>query len=492
MKKIGFDNAKYIKMQSQNIRKRVSRFNKLYLEFGGKLFDDNHASRVLPGFEPDSKIKMLLNLKDKVEMVLVINANDIEKNKMRSDLGITYSQDLLRLVDSFEAVELNIGGVVITHFNKQIEAIRLRKNLEKSKIKVAYHYAIENYPNNIDLILSDNGFGRNEYLETTKEIIVVTAPGPGSGKMATCLSQMYHDHNRGLKSGYAKFETFPIWNLPLNHPVNLAYEAATVDLSDVNMIDPFHLEAYNSIAVNYNRDVEVFPVLNDLLKKIMGKQIYKSPTDMGVNMVGYCISDDEVCQQAAKDEIIRRYYDTEIAVRRDILPEEVLFKLDTIMNKVGVTKDDRLVAVKANELANKTKAPAVAIEYNGQIITGKTSKLMGAASAALLNAAKIAGDIPDINLLSEKVLQPIQELKTKYLKGHNPRLHTDEVLIALAVDSITSDICDRALKALEKLEGCDVHSSVILSEVDVNVFKKLGMHLTMDPIYQTKKLYHAK
>ena len=492
MKQIGFDNAKYLKLQSQNIKKRVSRFNKLYLEFGGKLFDDFHASRVLPGFEPDTKIKLLLNLKEKVEMVLVINANDIEKNKMRFDLGITYSQDLLRLIDSFTAVELQIGGVVITHFNKQSEAIKLRKNLEKSKIKVAYHYAIDNYPNNIDLILSDIGFGKNEYLETSREIIVVTAPGPGSGKMATCLSQMYHDNKRGLKSGYAKFETFPIWNLPLNHPVNLAYEAATVDLSDVNMIDPFHLEAYNSIAVNYNRDVEVFPVLNDLLKRIMGRQIYKSPTDMGVNMVGDCISDDEVCQKAAKDEIIRRYYNTEIDVRRDALPEDVLFKMETIMNKVGVTKADRTVAVKANELAAKTKEPAVAIEYNGQIITGKTSKLMGAAAAALLNAAKIAGDIPDIHLLSEKVLTPIQELKTKYLKGHNPRLHTDEVLIALAVDSITSDICDKALKALEKLDDCDVHSTVILSEVDVNVFKKLGMHLTMDPIYQTKKLYHAK
>ncbi|MBR4610276.1 MAG: DUF1846 family protein, partial [Erysipelotrichaceae bacterium] len=319
MKKIGFDNKKYLRLQSQNISKRVAKFNKLYLEFGGKLFDDNHASRVLPGFEPDSKIKMLLKLKDKVEIVLVINANDIEKNKMRSDLGITYSQDLLRLIDSFNLVDLQIGGVVITHFNKQIEAIKLRKNLEKSKIKVAYHYTIENYPNNIDHILSDNGFGKNEYLETSREIIVVTAPGPGSGKMATCLSQMYHDNKRGLKSGYAKFETFPIWNLPLNHPVNLAYEAATIDLSDVNMIDPFHLEAYKKIAINYNRDVEVFPVLNDLLIRVMGKQIYKSPTDMGVNMVGNCICDDEVCQKAAKDEIIRRYFDTEIQVRKDAL-----------------------------------------------------------------------------------------------------------------------------------------------------------------------------
>ena len=492
MKKIGFDNAKYLKLQSQNISRRVKKFSKLYLEFGGKLFDDNHASRVLPGFEPDAKIKMLLKLKDKVEIVLVINANDIEKNKMRSDLGITYSQDLLRLIDSFNMVGLQIGGVVITHFSKQPEAVRLRKNLEKSRISVAYHYAIENYPNNIDNILSDNGFGKNEYLETTREIIVVTAPGPGSGKMATCLSQMYHDNKRGLKSGYAKFETFPIWNLPLNHPVNLAYEAATVDLSDVNMIDPFHLEAYQKIAINYNRDVEVFPVLNDLLVKIMGKQIYKSPTDMGVNMVGNCIIDDEVCQQAAKDEIIRRYYDTEIEVRRDVLGEDSLFKMETIMNKAGVSKKDRKVAVAANELAQKTNEPAVAIEYNGQIITGKTSKLMGAASAALLNAAKTAAELPDIHLLSEKVLTPIQELKTQYLRGHNPRLHTDEVLIALAVDSITSDICDKALKALEKLKGCEVHSSVILSQVDVNVFKKLGMHLTMDPIYQTKKLYHSK
>ena len=492
MKKIGFDNKKYLRLQSQNISKRVAKFNKLYLEFGGKLFDDNHASRVLPGFEPDSKIKMLLKLKDKVEIVLVINANDIEKNKMRSDLGITYSQDLLRLIDSFNLVDLQIGGVVITHFNKQIEAIKLRKNLEKSKIKVAYHYTIENYPNNIEHILSDNGFGKNEYLETSREIIVVTAPGPGSGKMATCLSQMYHDNKRGLQSGYAKFETFPIWNLPLNHPVNLAYEAATIDLSDVNMIDPFHLEAYKKIAINYNRDVEVFPVLNDLLIRVMGKQIYKSPTDMGVNMVGNCICDDEVCQKAAKDEIIRRFYQVAIDVRRDILTEEELNKMETIMNKAGVTKDDRLVAVKAKHLADKTGEPAVAIEYDGKIITGKTSKLMGASAAALLNAMKIAGNIPDVHLLSERVLAPIQELKTTYLHGHNPRLHTDEVLIALAVDSITSDICDRALKALKNLEGCDVHSSVLLSQVDINVFKKLGMHLTMDPIYQTKKLYHPR
>ena len=490
--KIGYDNQKYIKLQSQNISKRVSKFNKLYLEFGGKLFDDNHASRVLPGFEPDSKVKMLLNLKDKVEMVLVINANDIEKNKIRSDLGITYEQELLRLIDAFRAVELSIGGVVITHFNKQREAINLRKLLEKSKINVAYNYTIENYPNNIDFILSDNGFGKNEYLETTKEIVVVTAPGPGSGKMAACLSQMYHDHKHNLKSGYAKFETFPIWNLPLNHPVNLAYEAATVDLSDVNMIDPFHLEAYKKTAINYNRDVEVFPVLNDLLKRIMGKQIYKSPTDMGVNMVGNCIKNDTICSEAARAEILRRYYETAVAVRKDYLSEDVLFKMETIMNKAGITKEDRKVAVAANELAIKTKEPAVAIEYEGQIITGKTSKLMGSSSAALLNTLKIAAGIEDIHLLSEHVLKPIQELKTTSLKGNNPRLHTNEVLIALAIESNTNELCAKAIKALDKLKGCQAHSSVILSEVDINTFKKLGINLTQNPIYQTKKLYHSK
>ncbi|MBQ0035281.1 MAG: DUF1846 domain-containing protein, partial [Firmicutes bacterium] len=435
MEKIGFDNQQYIKLQSQNIKKRVSKFNKLYLEFGGKLFDDYHASRVLPGFEPDSKIKMLLELKDRTEMVLVINANDVEHNKRRSDLGITYSQDLMRLIDAFVAADLSIGGIVITHFAKQPEAIKLRKKLEKSKYKVAYHYTIDNYPNDIDKILSDNGFGKNEYLETTKEIVVVTAPGPGSGKMAAALSQMYHDNKRGIKAGYAKFETFPIYNISLNHPVNLAYEAATVDLNDVNMIDPFHLEAYNKIAINYNRDVEVFPVLNDLLKRIMGKQIYKSPTDMGVNMVGDCIVDDKVCQAAAKQEILRRYFNQQLDVAKGNSSEQSLRELETIMIKAGVTIDERKVAIAARKKAEETNAPAVAIEFKGKIITGKTSKLMGACSAALLNTIKIAANLPDINLLSEFILEPIQELKTGYLNGNNPRLHTDEVLIALAINS---------------------------------------------------------
>ena len=490
MKKLGFDNDKYLKLQSQNIQSRVSKFNKLYLEFGGKLFDDYHASRVLPGFEPDSKIKMLLNLKEKIEIICVINAVDVQKNKRRADLGITYSQDLMRLIDAFEVSGLYVSGVVITHFNKQEEAIKLRKTLEKSKYKVAYHYEIENYPNDIDKILSKDGFGKNEYLQTSKEIVVVTAPGPGSGKMATCLSQMYHDNLHGLKAGYAKFETFPVWDLSLNHPVNLAYESATVDLNDVNMIDPFHLEAYNTVAINYNRDIEVFPVLNELLKKIMGKQIYKSPTDMGVNVIAKCIKYDSVCSEASKKEIVRRYYQALVDVAKDRSSEESLIKLETIMKKVDVSKESRTVAIEARKLADKTKEPAVAIEYNGKIITGKTSKLMGASSAALLNAIKKAAGIPDIKLLSEFILEPIQELKTVVLKGNNPRLHTDEVLLALAINSRTSEYSMKALKAIDKLKGCDVHSSVILSDVDINTFKKLGMHLTMDPEYHSKKLYH--
>jgi len=490
MEKIGFDNQKYISLQSQNINRRVSKFNKLYLEFGGKLFDDNHASRVLPGFEPDSKIKMLLKLKDKVEMMLVINANDIETNKRRSDLGITYAQDLMRLIDAFNAVELDICGVVISAFQKQPQAIKLRKQLERSKYKVVYQYNIENYPNDIDNILSENGFGKNEYLETTKDIVVITAPGPGSGKMACALSQMYHDNVHGIKSGYAKFETFPIWNLPLNHPVNLAYEAATADLKDINMIDPFHLEAYGKIAINYNRDVEVFPVLNDLLKRIMGKQIYKSPTDMGVNKVGDCICDDEVCQNASKQEIIRRYFDCLVNLSKDNCSEETIFKLETIMTKANIDKNDRQVAIVANEKAKKTGEPAVCIEYDGKLITGKTSKLMGASAAALLNAMKIAADLPDEKLLSEYILQPAQELKTKYLGGNNPRLHAEEILLAMAINSKTSSMCEQALNALPLLKGSEAHSTVILSDTDINTFKKLGINLTMDPIYQTKKLYH--
>ncbi len=491
MLKIGFDNEKYIKLQSESISKRLKQFNRLYIEFGGKLFDDYHASRVLPGFMPDSKIRMLLSIKEKVEMILVINANDIEKHKMRSDIGITYSQDLFRLIDAFKAAELAICGVVITQYNKQTEATSLRKKLEKSNIPCAYHYRIDNYPNDIEKILSKDGFGKNEYLKTNKEVVVITAPGPGSGKMATCLSQIYHDNLHDIKSGYAKFETFPVWNLPLNHPINLAYEAATANLSDVNMIDPFHLQEYGEVAINYNRDVEAFPVLNNLLTSVIGKCSYKSPTDMGVNMVGYCISDDEACKEASKQEIIRRYYQGLIDYHKDKIDEGVLNKLENILTKSGASKDDRKVAIVANELAKKTKEPVTAIELpDGTIVTGKTSKLMGASSAALLNAVKVAAGLPDIELFSPKIIEPIQELKTKYLNGNNPRLHTDEVLIALAIASQTSYSCQKALYALSDLKYSEVHSTVILSEVDVNTFKKLGMNITMDAIYQTKKLYH--
>lgn len=493
MLKTGFDNDKYITLQSEKIIKRISRFNKLYLEFGGKLFDDFHASRVIPGFAPDSKIKMLLNVKDKVEMMLVINAEHIQKNKVRGDLGITYIQDLFRLIDAFTAAGLYVGSVVITQYNKQLEAQKLKRKLERSNIKVAYHYAIANYPNDVELILSKDGFGKNDYIQTTRELVVVTAPGPGSGKMATCLSQMYHDNMNGIKAGYAKYETFPVWNLSLNHPINLAYEAATIDLDDVNMIDPFHLENYQEVATNYNRDVEVFPVLNDLLKRIMGKQIYKSPTDMGVNMIGSCITNDKVCQSASKQEIVRRYYDILVSVRKEDMPEDSLSKIENIMMKAGIDKTYRKVATAANEVAERTKEPAVAIELNdGKIITGKTSKLMGASSACLLNALKEIAKIEDINLLSSEILEPIQELKTIHLKGNNPRLHTDETLIALAIESKSSDLCKKAMDAISQLNGCEVHSTVILSAVDLGTFKKLGMHVSQDPIYQYKKLYHKK
>ncbi len=492
MKNIGFNNEKYIRLQSENIEKRVSKFQKLYLEFGGKLFDDFHASRVLPGFEPDTKIKMLMNIKDKVEIMFVINACDIEKNKMRSDLGITYAQDLFRLIDAFRGNDLYVGSVVITRYEGQSEAKALRKKLEKDGIKVAYHYAIDDYPNCIEKILSKEGFGKNEYIKTEKKIVVVTAPGPGSGKLATCLSQMYNDSVNGIKAGYAKFETFPIWNLPLNHPVNLAYEAATVDLNDVNMIDPFHLEAYNEITVNYNRDVEAFPVLNELFKKVQGKAIYKSPTDMGVNMVGFCIENDNVCKKASKNEVIRRYYDALVKATQDDTYEEQIAKLETIMRKIGTDPSERTCIAKAKAVADKTKAPAFAIELpDGRIITGKTSKLLGCASAALLNALKDLAGLPDIDLLSKDVIVPIQDLKTNHLKGHNPRLHTDEVLIALAIQSMTDKNCEKALDAIPLLKNCEAHSTVILSEVDYKLFKKLEMRVSQDPVYQVKKLYHG-
>ncbi len=490
---MGFDNEKYREMQSRQIRERIEQSGgKLYLEFGGKLFDDYHASRVLPGFEPDSKVKMLLELKDQAEIVIVINASDIEKNKVRGDLGITYDMDVLRLIDSFREIGLTVGSVVLTQYAAQPAAEAFQKRLESLGVKVFRHYTIPGYPSNLPLIVSDEGFGRNEYVETSRSLIVVTAPGPGSGKMATCLSQLYHEHKRGVKAGYAKFETFPIWNLPLKHPVNLAYEAATADLNDVNMIDPFHLEAYGVTAVNYNRDVEVFPVLNAMLEKIAGESPYKSPTDMGVNMAGNCIIDDAVCCEAARQEIIRRYYSALCGQRRGMESDETVYKLELLLNQSGISPEGRAVTTPALQRAEETGLPAAAIELpDGRIVTGKTTDLLGASSAALINALKELGGIhKDIHLISPIIIEPLQKLKTTHLGSVNPRLHTDEILIALSICAATNPTAELALRQLPKLRGCEAHSTVLLSHVDENIFRRLGVNLTCEPQYQTNKLYH--
>ncbi len=493
MNKIGFDNEKYLKLQSQNIRDRISKFGgKLYLEFGGKLFDDFHASRVVPGFKPDSKVNMLLEMKDDAEIVIAISADDIERSKRRGDLGITYDEDTLRLIDAFRGIGLYIGSVVITHYRGQAVADQFKKRLEMLGIRVYKHYIIPDYPSNVPLIVSEEGFGLNDYIETERSLVVVTAPGPGSGKMATCLSQLYHEHKRGVSAGYAKFETFPVWNLPLKHPVNLAYEAATADLDDVNMIDPFHLEAYGVTTVNYNRDVEIFPVLEAIFKRIYGSSPYKSPTDMGVNMLGFCIQDDEVCSQASKQEIIRRYYAAACGVRRGTADPNEVRKIELIMNSLGLTPEDRPVVAAALEKAEKTGGPAVALELNdGRIVTGKTSSLLGASSACLLNAVKaLAGIDKKLPLIAPGVIEPIQHLKVEHLGNHNPRLHTDELLIALSICSVTNPMAGCAIEQLDKLKGCEAHSSVILSHVDEDLFRKLGINISSEPKYQAKKLFH--
>ncbi len=490
----GFDNDKYLKMQSDHIRKRIGQFgDKLYLEFGGKLFDDYHASRVLPGFAPDSKLRMLLQLADQAEIVITINAADIEKNKVRSDLGLTYDVDVLRLIQTYTDKGLYVGSVVITHYAGQSSADLFKKKLENLGIKVYRHYIIEGYPSNISLIVSDEGYGKNEYIETTKPLVIVTAPGPGSGKMATCLSQLYHENKRGIKAGYAKFETFPIWNIPLKHPVNLAYEAATADLNDVNMIDPFHLEAYGVTTVNYNRDIEIFPVLNAIFEGIYGSCPYKSPTDMGVNMVGNCISDDEVCCEASRQEIIRRYYQALSRVVKDQPgSKNEVYKIELLMKQAKIVTSMRSVVPAANELAAREGAPAAALELpDGSIVTGKTSNLLGASAALLLNAVKELGGIPhERHLISPASIEPIQKLKVDYLGSTNPRLHTDEILIALSTCAASDEDAKRALEQLPKLKGCQVHTSVILSDVDIKTFKKLGIELTCEPVYEHKGIYH--
>ena len=491
--KIGFDNDKYLSMQSEHIRERIKKFdNKLYLEFGGKLFDDYHASRVLPGFQPDSKLQMLLQLKDQAEVVIVISAEDIISNKIRGDYGITYDLDVLRLIDAFQEVGLYVGSVCVTKYAAAPEVEAFEKRLNSLGIRTFRHYKIPGYPNDVARIVSDEGYGKNDYIETQRPLVVITAPGPGSGKMATCLSQLYHEYKRGVKAGYAKFETFPIWNIPLKHPVNLAYEAATADLNDVNMIDPFHLEAYGTTAVNYNRDVEIFPVLNATFECIFGESPYKSPTDMGVNMAGKCIVDDEVCKEASCQEIIRRYYYTQRDAKQGRLDEEAVMKVELLMSKAGVSVKDRACVSPALERAERDKLPAAAIQLpDGQVITGGTSSLLGASAAMLLNALKRLGGIGhDILLISPIVIEPIQNLKIKHLGNNNPRLHTDEILIALSISAATNPTAALALKQLSKLKGCEAHSSVILSQVDETTFRKLGVNLTTEPVYQSKKLYH--
>ena len=493
--KIGFDNEKYLQMQSEQIQKRIQKFGgKLYLEFGGKLFDDFHASRVLPGFRPDSKLQLLLKMKDEAEIIIAISAETIEQAKVRADLGITYDQDVLRLIDAFREVGLYVGSVCLTHFNNQKQAKAFEKTLQKQGIRTYRHYVIAGYPYDVDGIVSEAGLGKNEYIETTRSLVVVTAPGPGAGKMATCISQLYHDNKRGIKSGYAKFETFPIWNLPLKHPVNLAYEAATADLDDLNMIDPYHLEAYGISTVNYNRDIEIFPVLKRLFEKIFSSCPYSSPTDMGVNMAGFCISDDGVCQDASRQEIIRRYYKALMERRMEKVSDRVVEKIENLMKSNSILPSDRKCIAPCLEKAEKTGKPASAIEMeDGTIIVGKTSPLLGATSAMLLNALKYLAGISDqVLLLPPSVLEPVCKLKTQDLGGHNPRLHVNEILVVLSISALTNPLAALAMDQLKKLRGLQSHSSVILSQVDLDFLRKLGIDHTCEPKYETKKLYHSK
>ena len=491
--KIGFDHNRYTRMQSERIIQRIDEFGgKLYLELGGKLFDDFHASRVLPGFQPDSKVQMLLKLKDREEIIIVINADDIEKSKVRGDLGITYDLDTLRLIDAFRGIGLYVGSVVLTRWANQPAAIAFEQRLNSLDIRTYRHYPIEGYPTDIDHIVSDDGFGRNDYVETTHPLVLVTAPGPGSGKMATCLSQLYQENRRGIKAGYAKFETFPIWNLPLKHPVNVAYEAATADLSDVNMIDPYHLEAYGETTVNYNRDIEIFPVLNALFEHVWGKSPYKSPTDMGVNMAGMCITDDQVCRKAAEMEILRRYYTARCSYLQGHAAREEAEKIRLLMKHLNLDDSLRPVITAARERAEATGNPALAIELpDGEIITGKTTDLLGPSAAVILNAVKRLGSIPkSTHLIPPEVIEPVQELKCNYLGNHNPRLHSDEVLVALSVSAASDPNAAKALSMLPLLKNCEAHSTVILPAVDDNTFRRLGLNLTCDPSYQSHKLYH--
>lgn len=491
--RIGFDNEKYIALQAEHIRNRIDQFEgKLYLEFGGKLFDDHHAARVLPGFEPDSKIRMLQSLVDDVEIIITINANDIEKNKVRGDLGITYDEDSLRLMDIFRGMGFLVGGVVITHYASQPAADMFRRRLQSLGIACYLHYPIAGYPYDINHIVSDEGYGKNEYIETARPLVVVTAPGPGSGKMATCLSQLYHEHKRGVTAGYAKYETFPVWNLPLAHPVNLAYEAATVDLDDSNIIDPFHLEAYGVSTVNYNRDVEIFPVLKAMMERISGSSPYQSPTDMGVNMAGLAITDDDVVRDAAKMEIVRRYFQTSVEVKRTGVGQKSIEKLEMLMNQAGVTSSFSPARSAALLKEETTGAPAGAMVLpDGRVITGKTSDLLGAASSLLMNALKAVADVDDdLLVISNEAIEPICRLKTEQLASKNPRLHSDETLIALSISSATNPIAAQTIAHVDDLRGCDAFFSVIISATDESLYRKLGINVCCEPKYEQHSFYH--
>ena len=495
MNKQAFDSQKYLDLQRNRILERINMFNgKLYLEFGGKMFEDFHAARVLPGYDPNNKIKLLTELKDKVELIISINANNIEHSKTRGDLGISYAQEVFRMIDQFHSRGLYVGSVVITQYANQPSVDAFTHQLAENNIPSYFHYPIPGYPTDVNFIVSEEGLGRNDYIETTRDLIVVTAPGPGSGKMATCISQLYHDHKRGISSGYAKFETFPVWNMPLHHPVNLAYEAATADLDDVNMIDPFHMRAYDKITVNYNRDIEIFPVLNRIFERILGASPYKSPTDMGVNMVGFSVVDDEAASEASKQEVLRRYYKTLYDVKSEKLPETALQKIDVLMNNLNITTEDRLVTVEAKKKEAETGAPALAIELpDGRIVTGRTSDLFGPSAAALLNALKALADIPaNQDMIASKYILPIQKMKVNHLGNRNPRLHSDEVLVALACTAADHDIAAQAMAQLENMKGSEAHCTVIMPQEDADLFRRLGVNVTFDPVYQQHNLYHKK
>ncbi len=491
--KIGFNNEKYIDLQAERIKERISRFGgKLYLEFGGKLFDDYHASRVLPGFEPDTKIRMLQSMADDVEIVIVINANDIEKSKVRGDLGITYDEDVLRLMDIFRSMGFMVGSVVITRYENQPDADAFRRRITDMGIVSYLHYPIAGYPHDIDKIVSDEGFGKNDFIETSRPLVVITAPGPGSGKMATCLSQLYHEFKRGVVAGYAKYETFPVWNLPLTHPVNIAYEAATADLDDNNIIDPFHLEAYGTSTVNYNRDVDIFPVLRSTMERIMGECPYKSPTDMGVNMAGYAISDDEACRQAAESEIVRRYFTAATEVKRTGAGEKALEKIEILMNEANINTNLSPARSAALLKAEMTGGPAGAMELpDGSVVTGKTGNLLGAASALLMNALKGVSGVPDdVDVISDDVLEPICHLKTAHLGNTNPRLHSDETLLALSVSSAQNPLAEQLIDNADKLKGCDAYFSVIISGTDEKLYRRLGINICCEPKFESLGYYH--